>query len=117
MQLLLFLFSEILNQSCPRSVWYSIVRRVQHGMESPNAARATSKMVGSSTGSGADTGVTMCAVCLDALRDHTAFSCAHVFCFGCAQKVMQQPGVSRCPLCRRDVEWALERLSGPDLER
>lgn len=42
-----------------------------------------------------------CPVCLDPLRDAVITVCAHVFCFGCIERVVETQ--HKCPMCRAEL--------------
>ncbi|KAF2099155.1 hypothetical protein NA57DRAFT_27133, partial [Rhizodiscina lignyota] len=42
-----------------------------------------------------------CPVCLDALKDPVITTCAHIFCFGCIERVIDTQ--HKCPMCRSEL--------------
>lgn len=42
-----------------------------------------------------------CPICLDSLKEPVITCCAHVFCFPCAEKVIETQG--KCPMCRAEL--------------
>lgn len=43
----------------------------------------------------------MCAICLDNLEQPVITACAHAFCQGCIEQVIERQ--HKCPLCRADI--------------
>lgn len=44
----------------------------------------------------------MCAICLDNLEQPVITACAHAYCRGCIEQVIERQ--HKCPLCRADIE-------------
>ncbi|KAJ5134623.1 hypothetical protein N7526_005988, partial [Penicillium atrosanguineum] len=44
----------------------------------------------------------MCAICLDNLEDPVITACAHAYCRGCVEQVIERQ--HKCPLCRADIK-------------
>lgn len=44
----------------------------------------------------------MCAICLDNLEQPVITACAHAFCRGCIEQVIERQ--HKCPLCRADIK-------------
>lgn len=44
----------------------------------------------------------MCAICLDNLDDPVITACAHAYCRGCVEQVIERQ--HKCPLCRADIK-------------
>lgn len=44
----------------------------------------------------------MCAICLDNLENPVITACAHSFCRGCIEQVIERQ--HKCPLCRADIK-------------
>jgi SWI/SNF-related matrix-associated actin-dependent regulator of chromatin subfamily A3 len=43
-----------------------------------------------------------CPICLDTLRDPVITKCAHSYCTGCIERVIE--GQKKCPMCRAELE-------------
>lgn len=54
-----------------------------------------------------------CPVCIDNLKDPVITTCAHIFCFGCIERVIDTQ--HKCPMCRNDLP-DINRLVKPAKE-